>query len=116
MHAAVISGNKLILLLLAQHRAQVGIQDQDLWTPIHYAASFGNAICISILFKQGARLDVLNNANQKPLDVAVEKQQANAVACLRLAQMTIEEGSLNDESFYEALDNFLATLYQDKSS
>lgn len=76
----------------------------------------GDAICLSILFKNGGKLDLLNKKKQKPLDVAIETQQAYAVTFLKLAQMTMQEGGSQDEaSFYEALDSFLESVYNQQN-
>ena len=61
---------------------------------------------MSVLFKNGASLDVKDSEGQVPLDLAIAKHKADCVTFLRLAQLAISEGNLNDDSFMEALQIF----------
>jgi len=79
--------------------------DDNMWTPLHYAAHLGRTICAVILFKNGVKLDLKNKADKTPLDLAVANQQADCVTFLRLAQLTISE-HMSDPSFMEALQSF----------
>jgi hypothetical protein len=51
--------------------------------PLHYAAKAGNAEALRLLLRHGANLDVVNAANQRPLDVAVASGHEDVAAILK---------------------------------
>src|SRR4030095_10682914 len=57
-------------------------RDKNLWTPLHQAASRGNARIVSALLEHGAVGKPLDRDGKTPLDVAREKRRADVVQIL----------------------------------
>jgi ankyrin repeat protein len=58
---------------------------KNLWTPLHQAASRGNARIVSALLARGANSRVRDRDGKTPLDVAREKRRAAVVEVLKSA-------------------------------
>eukprot|EP01119_Soliformovum_irregulare_P025849 TRINITY_DN9675_c0_g1_i1.p1 TRINITY_DN9675_c0_g1~~TRINITY_DN9675_c0_g1_i1.p1 ORF type:complete len:747 (+),score=228.32 TRINITY_DN9675_c0_g1_i1:245-2242(+) len=108
LDTAISHGNIAAVALLLFNKADLAYHDLRGWTALHYAAHYGRTNSLSALFKNGGAtlLDAKDKNGKTALDIAVAEQKADCVTFLRLAQLAVSEGSINDDSFMEALHNF----------
>jgi ankyrin repeat protein len=66
----------LIAKKLLERGADVNVKQAGGWTPLHQAASSGNAELARALLSRGARSDVRSDDGRTPRDLAVEKGHA----------------------------------------
>ena len=59
-----------MIYLLAQKGIDFNAQDSNLRTPLHYAAAYGNTKIVKKLLRAGADRTLVNNENEKPIDIA----------------------------------------------
>jgi len=59
------------------------VRAKNLWTPLHQAASRGNARIVSALLERGASLKAKDRDGKTPLDIAREKRRATVVEILK---------------------------------
>ena len=85
LHMALAAGNKPAVVALLEAGASLAAVDCDGDTALHYAASQNDpqAELVHLLLKQGASVDVVNNREVTPLDMAVQAGiKAGVVALL----------------------------------
>jgi ankyrin repeat protein len=79
----VIHGpNVPVLELLIKHGAQVNVRNLQNETPLHGAASYGNANAVELLLRNGADVKALDNAGRTPLHEAAECGAVNVMGML----------------------------------
>lgn len=61
--------------MVGQNKLDVNIQDTLGNTALHYSAILDNLEFIELLEKSGADLDIVNNNNEKPIDVTPKKSK-----------------------------------------
>jgi ankyrin repeat protein len=61
---------------LIERGADVNVKQSGGWTPLHQAASSGNAELTRMLLERGARLDAKSDDGKTPRDMAIEKGHA----------------------------------------
>ena len=57
IHIAVINAFVSISELLIQNGADCNVQDDKLWTPLHYCAAENKVECAVLLIKRGAKIE-----------------------------------------------------------
>lgn len=83
-HYAVIEGYVTVLAALKNDpRTNFSQQDDKGQTPLHLACSLGHKNCAKKLLSYDVQLDLLNNTNHTPLEVA---ELAGRLKCQRLIQ------------------------------
>jgi ankyrin repeat protein len=70
LHAAVITGNLDIALVLLNHGANVNTLDDEGWSPLHRASRRGRLDALELLLEQQADVNILGNDEQTPLYLA----------------------------------------------
>jgi len=73
LHLAVVKGNKEIVQILLDNRAQIDLKatNKDEATPLHWAAFFGQKEMVSLLIESGAPMNELDANHGTPLDAVV---------------------------------------------
>lgn len=69
LHFAIKDNDEFLLLRCIQNKHNINIQDYNGNTPLHLAYKFNIPEFISILLKNGADNNILNNDNKKPSDI-----------------------------------------------
>lgn len=92
-----------ILELLAQHGAQIDIQDEDGWTPLHCAAAVDSLHATRLLLRNLANPTIANYAGQTPLDLA-KASGSTQVGRLLLGNLPLQtdEYHSDDEAYIPA--------------
>jgi len=62
------------LLLLLKHKPNINLQDSTGQTAAHYAALVGNSEILEVLLKNGADVNIRDEDDQTPLDVAADDE------------------------------------------
>lgn len=83
LHHCVLEENfALVQLLVKGFGANVNVQDRDGWTPLHAASAVGNIHIAQFLLDNGAKVSILDNNCEFPVDVV----EAENDAMLRLLE------------------------------
>lgn len=90
LHAAVISGNLDIVLVLLNHGANVNTLDDEGWSPLHRASRGGRLDVLELLLEQRADVNILGNDEQTPLYLASQDGE------LEVAQTLLRYGAAVD--------------------
>jgi hypothetical protein len=72
-----------VLQLLLEHGADVNVQDQIGWTPLHQASINGALEVVCLLLDHGADVELKNNYGQTALQVTAERRYDRVVKLLR---------------------------------
>lgn len=81
--AASVNAKKTLQELVKRAPEQINVQNKKGDTALHVAAKYGTDEIIRILLKAGAKKDIRNNENKKPLDLAKEIQNDAAIKLLK---------------------------------
>ncbi|KAL5968311.1 Protein phosphatase 1 regulatory inhibitor subunit 16B [Taenia solium] len=120
LHQCCIDNNVEMCNLLLENNANVNAQDNELWTPLHAAATCGNKDLCGILINWGADLLALNVDGNMPYDLCDDEDTLilveNEMAKRNVTQKQIddlrllpEQDMLNDlKRRYAAGDDFQA--------
>eukprot|EP01124_Arcella_intermedia_P018006 TRINITY_DN24981_c0_g1_i1.p1 TRINITY_DN24981_c0_g1~~TRINITY_DN24981_c0_g1_i1.p1 ORF type:complete len:280 (+),score=77.47 TRINITY_DN24981_c0_g1_i1:31-870(+) len=112
LHLAVQKGNKEIVNLLLEHKADLDAQDLRLGTPLHDAA-WKSSTLTKLFLEKGASVNAKTVNNRTPLHIAAANGKVNATRYL------VEHGSeldVLDVLKETALDKFLARGQQEIST
>lgn len=80
---ALLLGHTLIARLLVEAGADVNVTDQKLWTPLHWAAKFGDEELIGLIVEAGGDLLALDGEGRTPLDVMSEYGHEETIEVVR---------------------------------
>ena len=69
MHQAVLENSIELVKLLIENNADVNIQDEDSWTPLHAACSMGYYEVAKFLLENKANVNSLTSENERPIDL-----------------------------------------------
>ncbi|MCB1588631.1 MAG: ankyrin repeat domain-containing protein [Xanthomonadales bacterium] len=75
--------NAVVVLLLARG-AQVSVQNNEGWSPLHWAASHGGVDMIDLLVAHGADAHLADHAGAKAIDIARRYGKGDRVARLKM--------------------------------
>jgi hypothetical protein len=95
IHAAAIVGNTIIMQLLCLNSIRVDMPDDAGWSPLCYAAFYGQEVIIDILFASGAETQ---NEGVSPCLVA--RQRGNELISAKLSN--VNAGGIQPDSSEEA--------------
>lgn len=82
MYAAQRIHNRDPAQLLITFNARLNAQDINGNTPLHYCVQFNNSIVMRSLLDKGASLEIKNNKNLTPFELAIERKKQNIVFML----------------------------------
>src|SRR5262249_44292721 len=77
--SAIISGKNTELPSLLKQGANPNAQDLSGWTPLHFAALHANQSAVEFLLKNGAQVNAINQEDQTPLDLIIDKEYGDAI-------------------------------------
>lgn len=72
--------------------SKVNAVDENGYSPLHYATQKGFTALAYLLLKHQAKHDIVANDNKQPIDIAIERANADIVTLLRLTQLNEEIG------------------------
>ncbi|KAI8140342.1 hypothetical protein BJV82DRAFT_623559 [Fennellomyces sp. T-0311] len=110
LHKAVEQGDEIAVEFLLQWFSDVNQTDANGWSSLHYAAANNNVRLVLALLKRHAKADARDNFDKAPLDLAVDRQNVQAVTALRLFAFDKQHNSSPanslDFGFREAMSSF----------
>ncbi|KAI9278657.1 hypothetical protein BDA99DRAFT_600287 [Phascolomyces articulosus] len=110
LHKAVEQSDEVAVEFLLQWFSDVNQTDAKDWTSLHYAAANNNVRLVLALLKRHAKADAKDKNGKTPLDLAVDRQNVQAVTALRLfafdKQHNSSPASSLDFGFREAMSSF----------
>lgn len=77
-----INGHNEVVKLLLRNGAQIHLQDNGGFTPLHYAASIGHHTVIRLVLNKGAQANILSHTGASPLMLASMALKYDAVKVL----------------------------------
>ncbi|KAI6242194.1 hypothetical protein M3Y99_00260400 [Aphelenchoides fujianensis] len=107
LHLAVECQQATVLEFLFLNGALVNVVDHELNTPLHVAARKGHLMCVYHLIKRYADITAKNVRGERPLDLAINGQDANVVTLLRLQEL--RDADQND-GVENTVDSFIDDL------
>jgi len=72
-----------VVRLLLEHGADMNVQDDDGWTPLHRASFFGALEVVRVLLEHGADVEVKIDSGETALQAAAEGGHDKVVELLR---------------------------------
>ncbi len=69
---ALLLGHTLIARLLIEAGADVNVTDQNQWTPLHWAAKYGDEVLMRLMAEADGDLLALDSEGRTPLDILEE--------------------------------------------
>jgi ankyrin repeat protein len=72
-----------VVRLLLEHGADINVQDEDGWTPLHWASMNGALEVVRLLLEHGSEVEAKHNGGKTTLQVAVDRGHAEVVELLR---------------------------------
>ena len=98
IHSACEHGYIEILnMLLNCEKIDINIQNQEGWTPLHYAAEYDQREVVKILLDKGADYNIRNIGNETPLHFALQTKTGElANVFLALKDIDVNEKTVQD--------------------
>lgn len=115
LHAAILSGSVMSCEFLLLNGCNINALDRQGYTPLHLASANGSTAQAYLLLKHKAKYDIAAADGKLPIDIAVEKTDADIVTLLRLAQLNDEIGPGEDGDNYLGGDSTYAAVMNDFS-
>ncbi|XP_055608565.1 arf-GAP with coiled-coil, ANK repeat and PH domain-containing protein 1 [Uranotaenia lowii] len=115
LHAAVMSGSVMSCEFLLLNGCNINSVDRNGYTALHLAAVHGSTAQAYLLLKHKARYDIKGVDGKVPVDIAMERTDADIVTLLRLAQLNDEIGPGEDGENYSGGDSTYAAVMNDFS-
>ncbi|KAJ8659588.1 hypothetical protein O0I10_004566 [Lichtheimia ornata] len=113
LQKAVDQDDEVLTEFLLQWHSDVNETDENGWTALHYAAANNSVRLVLALLKRHAKADIQDKCDKTPLDLAVDRQNVQAVTALRLfafdKQHNSSPASSLDFGFREAMSSFKHT-------
>ncbi|RIA89125.1 hypothetical protein C1645_213938 [Glomus cerebriforme] len=86
LHQAILRSDDVAIEFLLLWFCDINEVDNNGWSALHHAAATNNARLLLTLMKRQADIHLKDQKGKIPLDIAVEKQNVQAVTALRLFQ------------------------------
>ncbi|PKC68615.1 ArfGap-domain-containing protein [Rhizophagus irregularis] len=86
LHQAILKSDDVAIEFLLLWSCNINEVDNNGWSALHHAAATNNARLLLTLMKRQADTHLKDKNGKIPLDIAVEKQNVQAVTALRLFQ------------------------------
>ncbi|XP_053694180.1 arf-GAP with coiled-coil, ANK repeat and PH domain-containing protein 2 isoform X2 [Sabethes cyaneus] len=115
LHAAILSGSVMSCEFLILNGSNINAADRNGFTALHLATENSCTAQAYLLLKHKAKYDILAKNGKLPIDIAVEKTDADIVTLLRLAQLNDEIGPGEDGDNYSGGDSTYAAVMNDFS-
>ncbi|XP_055377406.1 arf-GAP with coiled-coil, ANK repeat and PH domain-containing protein 2 [Condylostylus longicornis] len=111
LHQAVLSGSVMACEYLLLNGVPINTADDLGYTPLHLATQKGCIAQTYLLLKHKAQYDSEAKDGKKPIDIAVDKRNADIVTLLRLTRLNEEigvndEGNGEDETYKDVMKDF----------
>ncbi|KAL1766054.1 phosphatase 1 regulatory inhibitor subunit 16B isoform X1 [Sigmodon hispidus] len=92
LHQCCIDNFEEIVKLLLSHGANVNAKDNELWTPLHAAATCGHINLVKILVQYGADLLAVNSDGNMPYDLCEDEPTLDVIeTCMAYQGITQEK-------------------------
>uniref|UniRef100_A0A8D0JSR0 Protein phosphatase 1 regulatory subunit 16B n=1 Tax=Sus scrofa TaxID=9823 RepID=A0A8D0JSR0_PIG len=92
LHQCCIDNFEEIVKLLLSHGANVNAKDNELWTPLHAAATCGHINLVKILVQYGANLLAVNSDGNMPYDLCEDEPTLDVIeTCMAYQGITQEK-------------------------
>ncbi|XP_058818210.1 arf-GAP with coiled-coil, ANK repeat and PH domain-containing protein 2 [Topomyia yanbarensis] len=115
LHAAILSGSVMSCEFLLLNGCNINAIDRNGYTALHLATEHSSTAQAYLLLKHKAKYDIVSIDGKLPIDIAVEKTDADIVTLLRLAQLNDEIGPGEDGDNYSGGDSTYAAVMNDFS-
>ncbi|XP_058443765.1 arf-GAP with coiled-coil, ANK repeat and PH domain-containing protein 2 [Malaya genurostris] len=115
LHAAILSGSVMSCEFLLLNGCNINATDRNGYTALHLATEHSSTAQAYLLLKHKAKYDIKSVDGKLPIDIAVEKTDADIVTLLRLAQLNDEIGPGEDGDNYSGGDSTYAAVMNDFS-
>ncbi|KAI6182866.1 hypothetical protein M3Y97_00426700 [Aphelenchoides bicaudatus] len=83
LHCAAANGYHSVAAFLLRCGVEVSARDNDLWQPIHAAASWNQPELLEILCEYGAEINATTALGETPMDLASDPQTKQTIATLQ---------------------------------
>eukprot|EP00743_Colponemidia_sp_Colp-15_P006955 GILK01007506.1.p1 GENE.GILK01007506.1~~GILK01007506.1.p1 ORF type:complete len:695 (+),score=117.29 GILK01007506.1:48-2132(+) len=112
LHAAVEHAHKTkdikLLEYLLDSKADVNVIDSNGWTPLHFAAEWGESTCAEMLLSRNADVDARSNKRRSPLHLAAQENNVN------VANLLVQNGAQLEAQDDEGLTPLMAAARKGK--
>ncbi|XP_062533188.1 LOW QUALITY PROTEIN: arf-GAP with coiled-coil, ANK repeat and PH domain-containing protein 1-like [Armigeres subalbatus] len=115
LHAAILSGSVMSCEFLLINGCNINTTDRNGYTALHLAAENGSTAQAYLPLKHKAKYDIKATNQKLPIDIAVERTDADIVTLLRLAQLNDEIGPGEDGGTYLGGDSTYTDVMNDFS-
>lgn len=115
LHAAILSGSVMSCEFLILNGCNINAADRNGFTALHLAAENSSTAQAYLLLKHKAKYNIAAKDGKLPIDIAVEKTDADIVTLLRLAQLNDEIGPGEDGDNYAGGDSTYTAVMNDFS-
>lgn len=115
LHAAILSGSVMSCEFLLLNGCNINAIDRNGYTALHLATEHSSTAQAYLLLKHKAKYDIAAGDGKLPINIAVDKKDADIVTLLRLAQLNDEIGPGEDGDNYSGGDSTYAAVMNDFS-
>ena len=74
--------NPFTIIIIIIILADVDSQDDNGWTPLHYAVMSNSTECLKFILQEGADKEIRDYQKRRPLDLAKSKNHGDCIAIL----------------------------------